>query len=95
MTLICIIRKFIAINNYPITEIYAVCAEADSDDKWDLNLPEELNNISKEVTEVNSDTRILLVICCSSTGAGELPENARQFCTDIAGKNLREGSKRN
>jgi len=51
-----------------------------------LTLPEELNNVTSDICATSD--HILLVICCSSTGQGEFPENVAQFFAEISGKNL-------
>ena len=68
-------------------EVYAVCAEADQEDKFDLKLPEELNDLTTDIIESTSED-ILLVICCSSTGQGELPPNVAGFFEAIQGAEL-------
>ena len=59
-----------------IEEAYAVAA--DTLDEVEIELPVELDSLVG--TELNAST--LLVICCSSTGQGELPKNARKFVAE-------------
>jgi sulfite reductase alpha subunit-like flavoprotein len=58
--------------------------DSDADEKFDLALPEELNDLIPTVLE-NRTSHLLLVLCCSSTGAGELPPNASKFYDALLG----------
>ena len=65
-----------------IEEAYAVAAE--TLDEVEMALPVELDSLVSN----NLSCSTLLVICCSSTGQGELPKNARKFvaeCHQLSG----------
>lgn len=63
-------------------ELYAVAADV-ADDSYDMELPDELNNLADTV--LNSTVPTLLVIVAASTGQGELPVNGAEFLSKLSG----------
>ena len=58
--------------------VQSFAVAVDTLDEVEIELPVELDSLVG--TELNEST--LLVICCSSTGQGELPKNARKFVAE-------------